>query len=310
MRRLLTLLGALLLALTPAVATAAPAAGAAFPDRIELPDGFAPEGITSGRGTTFYVGSLAGGAIYRGDVRTGQGSVLVPASEGTVAVGVDYDASTDRLWVAGGPTGQVRAYDATSGRLLVTYSVNAPTGFLNDVTVTRDAVYVTDSNVAQLVVIPLGPGRALPDLDAATTVPLTGDIVYQPGFNANGIVSARGGRVLLVVQSNTGLLFRVDPTTGTATQVNLGGASLTFGDGLALRGTTLYVVRNRLDTIEVVRLCGTFTSGRLLSSITSPELDVPTTVTLAAGGLYAVNARFGTPVTPNTQYWVTRLPTR
>ena len=27
-----------------------------------------------------------------------------------------------------------------------------------------------------------------------------------------------------------------------------------------------------------------------------------------AGSLYAVNARFGTPVTPDTEYWISRLP--
>jgi len=72
--------------------------------------------------------------------------------------------------------------------------------------VTRDAVYVTDSNIQQLDVIPLGPGGALPDPDAVTTLPLTGDIHYVAAqFNANGIVAARGW--LIVVQSFTGQLF-------------------------------------------------------------------------------------------------------
>jgi len=45
----------------------------AFPEIIPLPNGFAPEGIATGTGTTFYVGSLATGQIYRGDLRTGDG---------------------------------------------------------------------------------------------------------------------------------------------------------------------------------------------------------------------------------------------
>lgn len=54
--------------LVPQAATAAPAP---FPDTIALPAGFQPEGIASGRGSTFYAGSLANGAIIKGDLRTG-----------------------------------------------------------------------------------------------------------------------------------------------------------------------------------------------------------------------------------------------
>ena len=53
-----------------------------FPAVIQLPTGFQPEGIEIGKGTTFYVGSVATGAIYRGDLRTGQGAILVPGCGG------------------------------------------------------------------------------------------------------------------------------------------------------------------------------------------------------------------------------------
>src|SRR3954454_10057869 len=49
--------------LAPWPATAAPPDN--FPDQIDLPNGFFPEGIESGRGTTFFVGSLIDGAILR-----------------------------------------------------------------------------------------------------------------------------------------------------------------------------------------------------------------------------------------------------
>ena len=45
------------------------------------------------------------------------------------------------------------------------------------------------------------------------TLPLTGDLVFQDGFNVNGIERTPDGTGLLVVQTNTGLLFRVDPVT-------------------------------------------------------------------------------------------------
>ncbi len=44
-------------------------------------------------------------------------------------------------------------------------------------------------------------------------------------------------------------------------------------------------------------------------SITHPRLlDVPTTGTIAAGRLWVVNARFGTPSPETIPYWITRLP--
>ena len=60
-------------------ATAA-AAQATFPEEISLPTGFRPEGIAIGNGTTFYVGSIPTGAVYRGDLRTGEGAVSSPAA--------------------------------------------------------------------------------------------------------------------------------------------------------------------------------------------------------------------------------------
>ena len=89
-----------------------------------------------------------------------------------------------------------------------------------------DAVYVTDSVLQQLVVIPLPDDGSVPDPDEAFTLPLTGDLEYVDGFNANGIVASDGW--LILVQSNTGLLFRVDPTTGATDTIDLGGASVSL----------------------------------------------------------------------------------
>jgi hypothetical protein len=303
----LTTVALLLVGLVTATSAAAAQAHSAgkFPTRIDLPDGFAPEGITTGRGTTVYVGSLADGAIWQADARTGEGSILVPGVEGRVAVGVEYDKARRVLWVAGGPTGTIRAYDTRTGDLLATYTFDA--GFLNDLVVTRDAVYATDSMMQQLAVVPLS-GKELPDPEAATTLLLTGDLEYIEGFNANGIVAKRG--FLLVVQSNTGLLFRVEPSTGETVQVDLGGYPLTNGDGLELRGSRLFVVRNMDNLIAEIRLGRHLTTGTLVRELTSPDFDVPTTATFAAGRLWAVNARFGTPPTPTTAYWITQVPRR
>ena len=120
--------------------------------------------------------------------------------------------------------------------------------------------------------------------------------------------SPRAG-VLIVAQSSTGELFRVDPASGIATEVNLGNVTLDGVDGLELHGRTLYAVRNS-NVVTVVRLGSQLAAGTVLGDITDPGLDVPTTATVSAGHLWAVNARFGTGPTPDTEYWITQLPLR
>ena len=139
---------------------------------------------------------------------------------------------------------------------------------------------------------------------------MTGDWVQQTGFNANGIALTPNRRALLVIQSNTGLLFRVDPNTGEATSVDLGGRLLPNGDGLLVRGRTLYVVQNQLNQVAVIKLNAAGTSGTLVDTLTSDELDVPTTVAALGNSLYLPNARFNTPPTPTTEYSVTRIDRR
>ncbi|HEX3211139.1 MAG TPA: superoxide dismutase, partial [Actinomycetota bacterium] len=290
-RRLLVLLLMALVALVPATAGAA-----TFPDLIRLPDGWQPEGIAAGRGSSLYVGSIPTGAIWKADARTGQGEVLVEGREGRAAIGIKVDRR-NRLFVAGGPTGMAFVYDARTGEDLASYQLT-PEGtaatFVNDVAVTGKAAYFTDSLNQQLYVVPFGRGGRLPGQDKVRVLPPTGDLDYIEGFNLNGIAADRGGQALLAVQSNTGLLFRINPRTGVTRQVDLGGASLTNGDGLLLLGRVLFVVQNRLNQIAVVKLSRSLDRGRLVTTITDPDFDVPTTIAFQDGRLYAVNARFGT----------------
>lgn len=304
-RRFRTIIATLVAAGLLATSVGAAAAAPTFPDRIDLPDGWRPEGITAGSGTTVYVGSLADGAVWQADVRTGEGSILVPGEAGQVSVGTEYEADADRLWVAGGGTGEVRVYDASTGDLLETYAF-APVVFLNDLVVTEDAVYVTDSGFAHLNVIPLGDDGALADPADVSTLALGGDFELLDGFNLNGIVAARGW--LIAVQSNAGKLFRIDPATGDATEITLLGTdSVSAGDGLELRGSTLFVVRNQLNRVEEFKLGPQFAAALLVDSHTSAGFSVPTTAAWVAGSLYAVNARFNVPPTPETEYWITRV---
>ena len=107
------------------VAAASAARDVVFPARIDLPDGWQPEGIAVSATTgSFYVGSIPTGAIYRGSVRTGKGSVLVPAKAGRQAIGIELD-NRGRLFVAGGPTGDGWVVDARTGADMRSYELTA-----------------------------------------------------------------------------------------------------------------------------------------------------------------------------------------
>ena len=290
------------------VLAAAPATANSFPDTIDLPAGWQPEGITSD-GTTLYVGSLVNGAIWRGTLPSGTGDTFIEGVDGQMAVGIDYEDAHDRLWVAGGNNHTVRVYDASTGELLETYTFDS--GFINDVVATDDAVYATDSNIQQLIVIPLGANGELPAPADATTIELGGQIEYIGGFNANGITWARGW--LIIVQSNVGLVYKVDPETGEGTQIELTGPAgeflVTMGDGIEVHGNTLAVVRNFANEVATFKLNGQLTAGVLTDQITSVDFAIPTTATWAAGDLWAVNARFDVEEPPpDLPYWITRVP--
>jgi hypothetical protein len=297
MRRihLLVALAGLVLVL-PLVAT-----GAKRPDHINLPNGWQPEGIAIGKGNTFYVGSIPTGRVWKGNLRNGQGSELVP-NRGRQAIGVAVD-QRNRLFVAGGPTGDGYVYDARTGADIAQYDFTSASSFVNDVVVTKRAAWFTDSVRQFLYKVPIGRNG---QLGAAQSVPLTGDIVYQAGFNVNGIDATPNGRTLIIVQTNTGKLFKAN-RQGVTHEIALGGASVP-GDGILLHGRTLYaVVRSPQDGVLVLRLRPNLRSGTVLRTITSMDLDDPTTIDEHGSRLYAVNARFSTPPGPDVPYWVTKL---
>jgi sugar lactone lactonase YvrE len=298
----------LLLALAAIAVVAASVAGAqgAFPSRVDLPDGFQPEGIATA-GEQFYVGSIPTGAVYRGSLRTGTGAVLVPAQAGRAAIGMKVDRG--RLFVAGGNTGDAYVYNAKTGAPITSYDLSAGGSFINDVVVTTRAAWFTDSFKAVLYRVPLGPSGRPGAASAVKAVPLGGEYVQGAGFNVNGIDATANGKTLAFVQSGTGKLFTTG-ANGVARAIALaGGESVPNGDGILLDGKTLYVVQNALDTVAKITLASNLRSGRVVRRITVPgALDFPTTIAELGSRLYAVNARFDFPM-PNasTDYWVTQL---
>jgi hypothetical protein len=283
---------------------------AALPSRIALPNGFLPEGIAVGRGGVAYLGSRADGDIYAVDLNNGKGGVI-SQGPGTSSVGLKY--GRDRLYVAGGGGKNGRVVDARTGAILASYTFTTKDSFINDVVLGKRKAWFTNSLQPELYSVTRSRDA---EKAKVTTLKLGGDWVQGPGNNANGIVQSPDTRSLLVVQSNTGFLFKVNPRTGVARKVNLHGAVLTAGDGLLLRGRTLYAVQNRLNQVAVVQLNKSGSSGRLVHTLTSADLpagtsfDVPTTAAYYKGNLYLPNARFTNPAPATADYWVTRLPVR
>jgi sugar lactone lactonase YvrE len=302
-----SLLVLLLFVLSAVMIAAAPLQ--AFPDLIPLPDGFQPEGIAVGKGSTFYVGSIPTGAVYSGDLRTGEGEVLVPAQSGRAAIGLKYDERTGLLFVAGGPTGFAYVYDGETGENVAEIQLTTGPRFINDVIVTKDAAYFTNSQQPVIYRVSLENNGELPASPTVEEIPLTGDYVFTPNaFNANGIAATPNGKTLIIVNSVDGVLYNVDPTTGVATRIDLDGDTLTNGDGILLQGKTLYVVQNRLNQIAVVELNSDFTEGTIVDTITHESFDVPTTIARFGDSLYAVNARFGSPPPIGTEDDIVRVP--
>ena len=294
MRRAILLLTALL-----AFGASAALAQGVYPKKIALPNAFAPEGIEI-KNKTAYVGSVGTGAIWAGSLRTGEGRLLVEGKPNvTSATGIEYDRG--KLWVSGARFGNARVYDARTGNELYAFQfVNPPVGtFINDAVATKKGVYFTDSQRPVLYKVALsGNGRP----GAVTTIPLGGDYMHVAGqFNLNGIVATPNGKTLIAVQSFAKKLYTIDPKTGVAKLIDLGGYDLVNADGLLLHGRTLYVVQNRSNQVAVFELSRDLTKATFLRAITDPgNLDVPTTIDRAGSRLYVVNARFGT-TTPTDQ---------
>jgi sugar lactone lactonase YvrE len=255
-----------------------------------------PEGVAYQSDTgDFYVGSTTDGTVFRGNVEGGPKEAevfLEPESDGrTTAIGMEVDKE-GRLFIAGGDTGRIFVYDTESADLVRRLDTpDAESTFLNDVAVTPDGdVYLTDSMRPVLFRVTStadGVSEAEPWLNFEGT-----PAEYEEGFNLNGIDATDDGRYLVAVQSNTGELFRIDTESKEVVEINLGGETLTNGDGLLLDGRTVYVVRNEQELIVPVELSGEYISGEVGEPFTDPSFAFPTTLAKTDGRLLVVNSQF------------------
>ena len=118
-------------------------------------------------------------------------------------------------------------------------------------------------------------------------------IQFAEGFNLNGIVVTPDGKHVIVVQSNTGKLFRIATDTKEVSEIALaGGDRMTNGDGMLLDGQTLYVSRNSLNLIVQIRLAADYGSGQQIGSFTDPSFSLTTTMARVGDRLLVVNSQF------------------
>jgi sugar lactone lactonase YvrE len=283
-----------------------------YPSEIPMPDGSGPEYIAIGDGPFAYVSSLKTGAIFLVDLEHGTHEIFVPSVAPT-AVGMGLDPH-GRLYVCGGVDGSLSVIDTADRSILKRYQLGGEQSFTNELIVTPEAIWVTDSFAPVLYKLPFGERGDLPSEDDVVRLPLGGDLVYQQGetfaecFNSNGIARTPDRTAILIVQTNTGKLFRIDPATGHATLVDLGGEDVMWGDGLVLEDRTLYVVQNLANSVSVIELDAAGTAGKIVGRRTDPRFDTPTAMARFGDRFYLSNARFTTPDAETAEFRIITIP--
>jgi hypothetical protein len=298
-----------------------------FPTRVPVLDASASEGFAIGKGPTAY-NSSPDGSIYKVDLRSGEGEVLVPIQDpfDCQKLGMRVDDRTNYLFVAGCIYGNAFVFDADNGALVMEYQLNnSPEfGIVNDLTITKDAVYFTDSFRPVLYRLPLARNGSIPgDAGAATEIPLPPEFLNSDPFccAGNGIVSTPNGKTLIIGHSNLARLYKMDVASGDISQIAVDGPLSGFLDGLAMQGSTVYIMTPydfpgppvSIDRIQVVELDKGYGSGTLVDTLTDPDnLDGVASGAIFGGSLYVNNARYATPfpLPPNTPFWVTKLRIR
>ena len=279
-------------------ALAAPAAAAPAAEVIVLPGATSAEGIAAGRGATFYAGDLFAGDIFRGDLQRGTAERFIDAPTGRMAVGMTVDIAHDLLFVAGGFTGQAYVYDTRSGATMASYQFGAPASTLiNDVALTKDGAWFTDSFQAQLYFVPVS--RAGVPGPTFSTLGLSGPaatLIGNGAVNLNGIQATANGKTLIVAHSAIAQLYTVDPATGASAPI--AGVSVPNVDGILLEAGRLWAVQNFSNQVSRIRLAPDLASGAVERVITSDLFQVPTTAARFGSRLAVVNAKFDTGIPP------------
>lgn len=263
-----------------------------------------PEGIAYNPKTEmFYTANAETGAVVemsrKGDVTrlVVAPGVLAPVGTQTfpVALGMKVDAA-NRLWIAGGRTGRMSVVDIQSGKLLKQVVVpGASASLINDVVLVRGAAYFTDTRAPTLWRL-AAQGTQIGELEAWTTFTDT-PIQYDGGNNLNGITVTPDGQSFIVVQMDKGLLFRIDIASKAIRAIDTTGIVLSGGDGLAMTGDTLYVVRQPAGEVVTLQIQVDPPAAKLVNRFRDPALAWPATALLLEKNLVVVSSQFNTRAT-------------
>lgn len=269
-------------------------------------DSVYPEGVSYDPTTgNFYVSATGDGTLFVGNVN-GPDELTVFSEGGldgrTTAVGTKVDGEGN-LWVAGGATGQIFVYDTADGSLVASFT--APdAGFINDMAITDDGVYFTDSwNPILWRVTDLTQGEAEPWLDFTGTA-----INYVDGLNLNGIVATEDGSTLIVVHSEEGELYRIDVASQDVSRIDTGTIPLTFGDGMVLIDNTIYVLRNAWWELVEIELSEDYTIGTGGAVTYSEFFIYPTTLAFTGNTFLVVNSQFNNDGQPTLPFTLAQIP--
>ena len=207
--------------------------------------------------------------------------------------------------------------DADTGEEITQYQLASFGMVINDVAITRRAVYFTDFTGPFLYELPVSSNGALPDSGASNAIPLMGTDASDPlgtPQTANGIVSMANGKTLIIGDSRTAQIDKVDPKTGMSDRIILDTPLTGFLDGIVRDERRLYILSpgnpedpTDVDRIQVVKLDKDLLTGKLLGVITDEELDGVASGAFFGNALYVNNARYTTFPEPDTEYALTRL---
>ncbi|MGW5720716.1 hypothetical protein ACWEVP_31400 [Amycolatopsis sp. NPDC003865] len=279
MRRILALAAAILL-ITPA----APASAAT--KVIVLPGATSAEGITAAGGGDYYTGDLVAGTIFRENLGRGTAKRFIEAPPGTTAAGVDLDRRHDLLFVAGGNGGKAYVYNVRTKAKVADFTFGDPrTSYVNDVAVTPQGAWFTDSYHPQLFFVPVIDGVP----GSPRTLPLSGPGAGgAPGdFFMNDIIATPSGDTLLVAATTPGKVYTINPGSGVSKEI--AGVTAPSVVSLVLEGHRLWAVQ--LDD-KITRWCldGGLGHGRPDGTITDPLFDQPVSAAKVGNRLAVVNS--------------------
>jgi len=248
-----------------------------------------------------YVTSVQSGAVAVAEPGSDTASVWLEAgSDGRAMPTLGIEFGDGRVWIAS--MGALYVY-RPDGSLIARHDpTGSRGGGLNDVTVTDDGVYVSDSEVALVWYLPL---------DAPADAPLEpidiGAVNAKAGQDAfNGIEALPDGTLVAGQYMGT-LLFHIDPSVPSAVVIDLGDIRYPGTDGMSLDGNVLWTTNTYGNAVDRITLCPTYDCGTVVAGASDPLLSFPTDVQIAGDVVLVVNAQMldgligpGEPMVPFT----------